>query len=1380
MKKYGRHCLRRCLSVLLAVVMVCAAAQTLVFAVDLSGDDITPGWNEGSARARYTTSGTLEITFPESTKSDATYYAEFYDLDGENREKPVGNVVQLPTTRTYADDTTLVSAVLDRDWVENSGLDMSHRISVAVTAVSGGWRSEAIEALVGESLDVPASNASPDWDSNYVLLTDFDTTSNLWENPNKELTTTGDDDLPTWYYSSGSNGVGSVNTDGVFAGSGDDMPYQTPGFDGSRAFRLYVNGTDLTTDEDERIDIMYNQQHYRMVGAEELWIWVDTSYVEFEEFAIQIRYMDYTGDQNFDRDQSAATTTVGSVKNASRRYSSDSYSTIGYAKYKQAQGQDSQVPIYKMNDDGLWDVVYTNANGYLENFGHYRGFLRVPVDCLYNENYDAQSNPYLTMDDERPYTFYIDLGREIIGVWSDNADLNYLQYNGESLGVDSNIPASLIWDNPSGLVWAYNDWGEKIQEFDLSKFQSATGRNLSVKPIEDIASIGITWRGLSEDSVNKSFYIDHIGFSGQNLNTNDEDNKFYDVDAPLASFDMVPQDLEAVQALIEEYLPVDPNSVGASDAGIISDLTDICRQVNLTPSEVGLQPYIDALNNLLGDTTDQVAYVSARLKEITSIDESTALANKDIITTCFDMYQTFTLGDIHRLGLQDEAKLIQLYNYTGNSEWYPQALRDMYFLSFNEVGDSYTIGQTALHQYDNYVSTQSEDEAWYTHGHMMDYGNHANAMSGAWENTQNLLAYSRNGYWSDYSGNSTDYYQYQRFGYAATYVGQSGFENSMSIDTDVFRSALEPVGNADGEYYRIALTAGGQNATDYTDITPVDASGATYFAFYADFTRMTDISEIFVAMRDANYSIATNRGSVSTWQKLDLDDDTPTWEPVTDFNSLNGFRGFLRMPMVGFNNLNDTGSNRAASVNTSSIKQIKIFFKGNRDNANAAGSFFALDMFGFLSDVQVPGYEWLNDRYLATQLQVPDITVDNALSQFNTILSQLFTTVQDANVQLFDYSGEVYGSLIEAYNTMTLTEKEQADKELSTTSGEAYTGVDELQLFVKNYDEWNDVEGNLFTNAGKADALRSLVTQAFGGGSALADDTPGEIDEIFAAFDQYPAYYAHSVQTYWPDRNLHAVFPNYNPGDVVTTSPTVELTYDETMDSYVGSFDFNYVGAVGTRPDTQMCFVCEELQDNQVPLTFDDKAVQADVTGFSTDIVTGDQTQKITFTVKASDITTAGEYTGSLTIGVSVLPDSENKNIKDPDQYRDSFTLNLKLVSQAAFTIVIPADVQIPWGQEDSYPTSGLEMKDSVLPNGAHVDVSVENEDYIMTRGEDSTMWIPYTLAESDNTPFKNHVFEDDDTVGLDVTVTKDAWDAAPVIDEYSDTVVFTVAYVEQ
>lgn len=1357
MKKYGRHCLRRCLSVLLAVVMVCAAAQTLVFAVDLSGDDITPGWDEGSARARYTTSGTLEITFPESTKPDATYYAEFYDLDGEDREARVGDVVPLTTTRTYADDTTLVSAVLDHDWVESSGLDMSHRISVAVTAVSGDWRSEAIEALVGESLDVPQAGSSPDGTDLYASLARFEETA-----PDEVLENGGASykGAPYWSYDKGSKGIGAMDINGVFA---DDMdsPYEYPGFDGSTAFRLYLNGSDQSTGEDERFDVMYRQDHWKFAGAEDLWIWVDTSFVEFDEFAIQVHYMDYTGTAYWD--------VADYYKHApsfSTKYSDDAYSTIGYAKAKDGK----PVPVYYLNEDGLWDVMYTNENGYLENFGHYRGFLRVPVDKLWNEN---DSVKYNTLFVERPHSYNVNIQSD----WPFHTRNERLGTAEELFESDNLSYTWQGWVGNPNFSWEDD---EVIYNFDKDKFNQQMRDNgqvgLSVVPIEDIASVGITWNGASADSMNKPFYIDQIGFSGSSLQTNAVDDDDPNPVKTLDDYAMVPNDSDAVNQLIEKYIP-NPELVSVADSGIVEDLEAICNRLELAYPDK-LTTARERLNNVLSGATDSVAYVSRQL------DSADSLSSDNIIDL-YTIYCSFTLGEIHRLGLENERQLLELYGKNGFNEWFPNDdLNDIYYLPFNDVESGYSVGQSALHEYDDYNLTPDGIKHYFDRGHILDWDNSEVDMSQAWENTENLLAYSRMGYNDKINGTM------QRFGYGITTIGQNGFANSRSIDTELYRETLES--GTDVENYRISLTYDGNSKESWNNLEKGDFSGAEYFTFYADFSNVTDIRKLWTTIRTQSGAIYSHDEDHSGWSYELFSLNTPGngWKQVKsdDDGCLNtelaGFRGFIRIPVSSFHQI---GRDGVLTNDLSSVGQVKVFLSGNPGGNDEAGRSFVLDMFGFISSENDSNFTLTLEQQYHQKVDLPVVDA-NAETLFTGALAALFTTVTDVNgnsIQLFNRdakAGDVsaYDQLIKAYNTMTLTEKKRADTALKMASAGAYTGVDKLQLFVKNYDEWNGARGKLFTNAENADDLRAEVTNAFNSSSALGNGTPDKIDAIFAAFAQYPAYYSHSVQTYWPDRNLHAVFPNYNPGDVVTTSPTVELTYDETTDSYVGSFVFNYVGAVGARPDTQMSFVCEELQDNQVPLTLDNKTVQAAVTGFSTDVVNGVQAPKITFTVKASDITTAGKYTGSLTIGVSVLSDSENKNIVKPDQYRDSFTLNLKLVSQAAFTIVIPADVQIPWGQEDACQTTGLEMKDSFLPSGAHVDVSVENKDYIMTRGEDKTMQIPYILSESDGGIFKNHVFEDDGTVGLDVTVTKDDWDAAPVIDEYSDTVVFTVAYVEQ
>lgn len=379
---------KRCLAVLLAILMLLAAAQPVSLVAAAAGDDPDPQFGEGAARARYTTSGTLEISFPEAQAiaGGISYYADFYDLDRgyPQRETPIVSAVELSGARTMAGESALIFSELSAEQIKAYGLNMSHRISVAITAVDAdGWRSQPIEALVGDSLDVPAAGASPTGSDRYTSVSRFEDAYNAA----REDGGTHDSGAKFWEYNNG-NGTAAMNIDGVY--DGNKNAYQTPGFDNSQAFRFYMNGNERSADSYERFDVMYNQDHYQFKNAEELWIWVDTSYVSFEEFALQVRYMDYTGTLRID---SGDFSVEGNW--ITHAYSKDVYSTVGYAKQNH-----EAVPVYYQNADGLWDTMYTNTDGYLEDFGHYRGFLRVPIDKLWNE--DASSS-YKQLTTEHPY-----------------------------------------------------------------------------------------------------------------------------------------------------------------------------------------------------------------------------------------------------------------------------------------------------------------------------------------------------------------------------------------------------------------------------------------------------------------------------------------------------------------------------------------------------------------------------------------------------------------------------------------------------------------------------------------------------------------------------------------------------------------------------------------------------------------------------------------------------------------------------------------------------------------------------------------------------------------------------------------------------------------
>lgn len=362
---------KRILAVLLAVMMLLAAAQpiSLVAAV---GEDPDPHFEEGIARARYTTGGTLELSFPVATSPGGgiAYWADLYDLDRDyaSRETPLNaSPIELEGVRQTMDNANLlISAVLSPEQLAAiGGLDMSHRISVAITAVDGaGWRSQPMEALVGESLAIPADDSSPE--GNFVTFEDFNETTGNGNNENSGKTP------PAWMYNNvagdeqtGNNNYTPANIDGVFIGNND--AYQTPGFNTSNAFRVYMKNAENSSFTEgstpssvngyQRLDIGYTPATRNFVNADEMWIWVDTSYVEFDEFALQARYLDRGGDLYLNADLGTTNNPyVRSEEDINLKYSQDVYSTIGYA----AKNNGASVPVYYQNEDGLWDTIYTN------------------------------------------------------------------------------------------------------------------------------------------------------------------------------------------------------------------------------------------------------------------------------------------------------------------------------------------------------------------------------------------------------------------------------------------------------------------------------------------------------------------------------------------------------------------------------------------------------------------------------------------------------------------------------------------------------------------------------------------------------------------------------------------------------------------------------------------------------------------------------------------------------------------------------------------------------------------------------------------------------------------------------------------------------------
>lgn len=1340
---------KRCLAVLLAILMLLAAAQPVSLVAAAAGDDPDPQFGEGAARARYTTSGTLEISFPEAQAiaGGISYYADFYDLDRgyPQRETPIVSAVELSGARTMAGESALIFSELSAEQIKAYGLNMSHRISVAITAVDAdGWRSQPIEALVGDSLDVPAAGASPTGSDRYTSVSRFEDAYNAA----REDGGTHDSGAKFWEYNNG-NGTAAMNIDGVY--DGNKNAYQTPGFDNSQAFRFYMNGNERSADSYERFDVMYNQDHYQFKNAEELWIWVDTSYVSFEEFALQVRYMDYTGTLRID---SGDFSVEGNW--ITHAYSKDVYSTVGYAKQNH-----EAVPVYYQNADGLWDTMYTNTDGYLEDFGHYRGFLRVPIDKLWNE--DASSS-YKQLTTEHPYSYEISVWDGYVGVNTERA----------------HFTAETAYTAPEGsLSWIdreykFPGWEDRTIYFDKTRFENTTGYRLGVTPIEDIVSVGFTWRGASEDSMNKPFYIDQIGFSGKNLETNDPGSSI----APLQTLDtyhMVPSDQEAVEKLVNQHIP-DVEAVNVADAGIIEDLEAICAELSATVTlPEKLKQARERLNQILNGQ-DPVLYLHTELQK----------ADADI-PALFELYQTFTLGELQRFGLKDEADLIRRYNETGQSEWYPSALTQLYFKAFNDVEQNYAVGQTAIHEYDDYRLEPNGKWHYFDRAHHLLWEN--GIYKGAWENSKNLVAYSRSSYDSAETGtNSTD----QRFSLASTSVGQNGFASSRSIDTSFYRDSL-----SNGETYRISLTHNGENKDNWDALSGVNIGQATDFIFYADFSEMNDIRKMWVALRTENgniYSHDEDDGTQWDYQILDMDAAIPAWKTVQTDNdgndgcmtgaSLNGFRGFIKIPLSHFCEITSNGNAGPVISANAVVKQIKLFYTGSQGGESPAGTTMSVDMFGFSSGTPISGFEQLHPERELEEPQLQSSDVESAVAAILALYEDvtLLNETEAKTDYLFSYgrteqSITAYREMLALYHTLTVTEKGEVEQKLP-----ANIKMADMEAFVRNYDTFGGVQGNLKKYVDSAVAQRETIENAF---QKTAVST-GPVVTLLEEYNDYPAKYQNAVLTYWADRNLSAVFPNFTvQTDQITTNtsaddPLITMQINAEGTAYSGSAALPFYAAAADPYNVELDI------PSTVELSMGDTKITVPINGRKLN-PTDPGTMNFELSIAESSVEKSGVYTGSfnVTLKTPVADKGTNQGsntisggVPNAESYRmETYTVYVQLVCDASYTVVIPADVGVGWGRTDRVEAGSLKVENLFIPTTASVEVGVTSEnEFKMIH---NSFALPYRYQTGDLKDFRGDTFNMSTTdLERELYVEVPNWSGAPS-DQYKDTLTFTVTYHE-
>uniref|UniRef100_UPI003FEE6C0F hypothetical protein n=1 Tax=Candidatus Fimivicinus sp. TaxID=3056640 RepID=UPI003FEE6C0F len=1313
---------KRFLAVLLAMLMLLAAAQPVSFVAAAAGNDPDPVFGDGVVSA-YWDGETIRLEFPRAESNNGTirYYADLIDLDfidptETHLRKVVRAGISLSNEVMTIAENGQISAVIQRDALQ--GVDVSHRINVAITAVNAaGWRSQPIHAVVGDAVRVPAANATP-------------ASGLLW----KEFTSFDDD----WGNENDANMYGSIegpgmNFDGVYGPGSNKDRYRDPGYAdetstdkyGSAAYRFYITHPEANDSADIRWEKSSGKNGawggpgqqgwddlYNYIGAKELWLWVDMTNVRFNKLSFQVRPND---GGVLDRKSNVFEATDDS-RVVFGKYE---YSTVNY--YEQTH---QEAEIQYVNSDGMWDTL-TTVDGYLRDFGNYRGFLRIPVGQLYGQSYNGYYNNQKTTGDPDKDKAFVEDESLSRTEWKplNQASLRYVNFENDTQGISD--------------------------------------------ALNYITSVGFTWQGATADSKDQPFYIDKIGFVGDTGNITSGNR--------VGSLPYSTNEQDAFARLIAENLPDHVNAVNLSHRQVISDLMNIAQTSPVTATQQLLDAN-DRLQTLLKDVgeTPLPKWLEQQVASLPEVPEEAAL------TPLFELYLTFTIDQLEQLGAAAEKRLLEAYNAATEKTYFPDALAHLKFTPFNtfEQKDNYQIGDKSYHMYEN--TGPNGSSIWQQSPNYTD-----TQVKNSWESTRKLTAYSLN----NTSGNPLLY----TFGLGSALIGNNGFMNSQSVDTRLNRGRAV----SDTERYRITFPYQGKAASSWDDIASCSINGATDLMFYVDFSDITAVRKLWVSLVGSDGLTYSHDFQSQPLRYERLAVGATQWEPVTVsegeaddgclMNEMAGFKGFIKIPLSYF--YADTkvptesprdDVKRLVTDGTVGIKQMRVQYTATDAGAKQnVGSHLIFDMFGFVGENMAA--DTFVDQYFSP---VETGTFEaETLEAVQNQLNALYTTAQPLDVSqspvsLLAYDSDATFAFVQAYNSLSIVDKAALNEQ----------NPDKVAQILAVRTNWENrtlngstVPGKLKTYVENTNGNTETVKSKFSTKTSLSLDEIGAINTSLNTFDDYPVKYQNIKQTYWADRNLNAVYPNFTITTPSTeTAPVAELTLQG--DQYTGGVPLSYYCAadakhsIGLEVPSTATLTAEDGTEETVLVSI------ANTTVFPT----APGTMQLTLSVKETEVPHAATYTGTFVIKVKTpAPDLQNAQdsnldqVNDPAQYRmQTYTVHVRLVSDPSYTVVIPADTSIEWFTTSAVPVGeGVQVEDVKIPSSASIQVGVSAEKYAMEKNGNS---IPYLLNNGNKALSHTFTLADQTPFQLEILVNHlDSWLKVPYEEGYQDVLNFTINYQE-
>lgn len=523
--------------------------------------------------------GVLQIRFPAATgrpthavwslnhdetanvKAIKSYVIELSDLGGKLEKHSIAPEVLLTkTVPATAAGTGKLSTTFTAAEIEALGdkFDIvNKRYNVAITAIDAeGWRSLQLHAMV---FDVPEF---------YFDMSKFEI---LAEDgyAMRELMRFESAGSYTGYQQTGDSvdkleRAGQTGTEDV-----------TTGVD-SAAYRIRITGQ--PGENGQTVDTGESRQTWNFVGADEVWYWLDLSDVELKGLSFRLRANEKKLRWVSRTWNSTKTKAEEWKENGPANYYGDTvYSTLGTVNNTYAAGEEPYILV--QNENGNWEKVMLNKG--TVDLGHFKGYVRIPIqficaetDSVVNSNSkefgSGQGNDQKTLNTYFDTKIKLDspvvvntAGTPVADslliqegqLWAGriNGDLKYnmgkMLAAGIELGSDG-ATTGAVAVNPNNPRRAYI-------EKDASGNWIVQNRENGYKALEDIYSAGVSYQSVSEDSINRSFFIDNIMFyrtDGNMWEHADLDGNASDGTTVATYFDQYSDAQDRILDAIDEYI----------------------------------------------------------------------------------------------------------------------------------------------------------------------------------------------------------------------------------------------------------------------------------------------------------------------------------------------------------------------------------------------------------------------------------------------------------------------------------------------------------------------------------------------------------------------------------------------------------------------------------------------------------------------------------------------------------------------------------------------------------------------------------------------------------------------------------------------------------